>query len=63
MLFVDGWLSVNVDTLICEIEKQKKGNMKTASVVDKDNSNVKTIDRANQRCSTGKSQEAISSIL
>lgn len=62
MLFVDGWFSVNVDTLICEIEKQKNGNMKTTSVVDKGNSNTKTTDRPNQGCSTRKSQKAISSI-
>lgn len=46
MLFVDGWFSVNVDTLICEIEKQKNGSMKANSVADKDSSNVTTIDKS-----------------
>jgi len=62
MLFVDWWFSVNVDTLICEIEKQKNRNMKTTSVVHKDNANT-TTDRPNQGCSTRKSQKAISSII
>lgn len=63
MLFVDGRFPVNVDTLICDIKKQKKGNVKTTSVVDKDNSTTKATDRPNQGCSTRKSQKAISSII
>lgn len=62
MLFVDWWFSINVDTLICENEKQKKVNMKTTSDADKDYSNTKTTDKPNQGCSTRKSQKAISSI-
>lgn len=63
MLFVDGRFPVNVDTLICDIKKQKTGNVKTTSVVDKDNSTTKATGRSNQGCSTRKSQKAISSII
>lgn len=56
MLFVDWRFSVNVDTLICEIEKEKNVDMRTTSVIVEVNPNTKRADRPNQGCSTRKSQ-------
>lgn len=47
MLLVDWWLSVNVDTLVCEMEKQKSVNRRTTSVIGKGNTNTKIVDRPN----------------
>lgn len=55
MLLVDWRFSVNVDTLICEIEKEKNVDMRTTSVIVEVNPNNKTADRPNQGCSTRKS--------